>query len=303
MRYNLLHKNNIVFYVSPLSSETLPAGSNWGPFFILLSLFLITYQLQSNLEKHWWGSLLLLLGLVLIRIVLYETIWPDNWLLSDWFSAGFFAFNEWYPDFFAYSINSLFIVFGFRITLALIRLTDSPWTKLFALLIPLTFWLSILHLLSLAIAHSNIPLSFEHLFELRLSSYFFFALMGFYLYTFQKTIYVILQLNQQNPRLKHWAWKPAILFIPFVCLLIFDANWMDALPLIVILIHLVFYNTKERSWSKLSSQLLILTVNAAIISLYLQKLQDDIKPFSSLIARKIIESEYWLSSDPKPFPS
>jgi two-component system nitrogen regulation sensor histidine kinase NtrY len=266
-------KNNIVFYVSPLSSETLPAGSNWGPFFILLSLFLITYQLQSNLEKHWWGSLLLLLGLVLIRIVLYETIWPDNWLLSDWFSAGFFAFNEWYPDFFAYSINSLFIVFGFRITLALIRLTDSPWTKLFALLIPLTFWLSILHLLSLAIAHSNIPLSFEHLFELRLSSYFFFSLLGFALYSFQKTVFISIYINKNEHWFNNKLKRFSIIVLPFLLLFIIDNSSINLLPLLVIVIHLLFEHKNKNSWQQLSSQLLILTINASIVTFHLQTMQ------------------------------
>jgi two-component system nitrogen regulation sensor histidine kinase NtrY len=270
----LNNKKNVVFWASSLPMETAPLGSNWGPFILIIAGLLIIYQIQVNFVQNLWANLFLLLSLVLLRTAVYEIKWPSTWLESDWFSAGFFAFDEWYPDFFSFAVNGFFILFGVRILLSIVRIFKSTWVNSLLVVMPILLWIWIEAQLKIVVNHSDIPLSFEHLFELRLSSYFFFALMGFYLYTFQKTIYVILQLNQQNPRLKHWAWKPAILFIPFVCLLIFDANWMDALPLIVILIHLVFYNTKERSWSKLSSQLLILTVNAAIISLYLQKLQD-----------------------------
>jgi hypothetical protein len=135
------------------------------------------------------------------RVVIYEISWPLDWLESDWFSAGFFAFNEWYPDFFAYAVNGLFLVFGFRIMLSLIRLIGRRWAHALALSLPLLLWLLILNLLEIVIAHSNIPLSFEHLFDLRLSSYFFFSLLGFFLYSFQKTVFIALQLNK-NEHLK-----------------------------------------------------------------------------------------------------
>ena len=267
------HQNKVVFYASPLPIETLPASSDWGPFFLLLSLFLICYQLLLNLEKSWWGSLLLLLGLLVTRVVIYEISWPLDWLESDWFSAGFFAFNEWYPDFFAYAVNGLFLVFGFRIMLSLIRLIGRRWAHALALSLPLLLWLLILNLLEIVIAHSNIPLSFEHLFDLRLSSYFFFSLLGFFLYSFQKTVFIALQLNKNE----HWLNRPVkkigLVVLPFILLFIQDPYWINVLPILVIAIHLLFERKTKTSWQQLSSQLLILTINAAIVTFYLQSLQ------------------------------
>jgi signal transduction histidine kinase len=265
--------HNIIFYASPLPLETLPASSNWGPFFLLIALFLICYQLQSILEKSWWGSLLLLLGLLVLRVVMYELTWPAEWQASDWFSAGFFAYNEWYPDFFAYAINGLFLMFGFRIVLSLLRSVERWWANALALFLPLLLWLLILHLLEIVIAHSNIPLSFEHLFDLRLSSYFFFSLLGFFLYSFQKTVFLSLYLNKEERWFKNPIRKIGLVVLPFVLLFLQDQNWINILPLLIILIHLVFERKTKTSWQQLSSQLLILTINAAIITFYLQSLQ------------------------------
>lgn len=266
-------QKKVVFYASPLPVETLPASSNWGPFFMLLSLFLFCYQLLSYLEKRWWGSLLLLLGLLVARVVIYEISWPADWLVSDWFSAGFFAYNEWYPDFFAYAINGLFLVFGFRIVLSLIRLIKQKWANAIALFLPLLLWLLILNSLQIVIAHSNIPLSFEHLFDLRLSSYFFFSLLGFFLYSFQKTVFIALQLNKNERWLNNPVRKIGLIVLPFILLLIQEQYWINVLPILVIFIHLLFERKTKTSWQQLSSQLLILTINAAIVTFYLQSLQ------------------------------
>ncbi|MEY4804029.1 MAG: hypothetical protein RL331_543 [Bacteroidota bacterium] len=264
---------NTIFYASPLPVETLPASSNWGPFFLLIALFLICYQLQSFLEKSWWGSLLLLLGLLVLRVVMYELTWPAEWQVSDWFSAGFFAYNEWYPDFFAYTINGLFLMFGFRIVLSLLPSVERWWANALALFLPLLLWLLILHLLEIVIAHSNIPLSFEHLFELRLSSYFFFSLLGFFLYSFQKTVYVALNINKNERWFQNQLRKIGLVVLPFVLLFMQNQDWINILPLLVIAIHLLFERKTKTSWQQLSSQLLILTMNAAIITFYLQTLQ------------------------------
>jgi signal transduction histidine kinase len=266
-------RKKVIFYANPLPIHTPSTNSNWGPLFILAAAFLICYQLQSSLEKSWWGSLLLLLGLLIVRIVIYEITWPVDWQTSDWFSAGFFAYNEWYPDFFAYAINCLFIVFGFRIVLSLLRLFDYRVAKAIALFLPLLLWLSILHLLQIVIDHSNMPLSFEHLFDLRLTSYFFFALLGFCLYSFQKIVFISIDLNRTEQWFKSQISKVSLLSLPFILLLAQSQNWINCLPLLVLFVHLVFEKNMKSSWRRLSSQLLILAINAAIITYYLQALQ------------------------------
>lgn len=267
-------EQNPIFYAGPLPLETIPSSSNWGPFFLLIALFLICYQLQTFLEKNWWGSLLLMLGLLVGRVVMYELTWPVEWQESDWFSAGFFAYNEWYPDFFAYSINGLFLVFGFRILLSLLRAGERRWANALTLFFPLLLWLLILNLLEIVIAHSNIPLSFEHLFDLRLSSYFFFSLLGFFLYSFQKTVFISLHLNKEEPWFNNPIRKISLVLLPFVLLFLQDHDWINILPITVIFLHLIFETKTKNSWQQLSNQLLILTINAAIITFHLQSLQE-----------------------------
>ena len=266
-------KQQLVFYATPFAQNTNSNEENGGPLFILIAVFLFCYEIQTYFEKSWIGSLLLLLGLLVTRIVLYEISWPLHWQENDWFSAGFFAYNEWYPDFFAFAINSLFIVFGFRILIVLLRIIDRWWSKMIALLLPILLWLWVLEQLGIVIEHSNIPLSFEHLFELRLSSYFFFALIGYFLFTFHKTVHFAVVQNSTQKWFRRPLLKVGICIFPFLWLLAESQNWINFLPLGIICIQLIFENTRKTSWRRLSIQLLLLTVNAAIISFYLQDLQ------------------------------
>jgi hypothetical protein len=72
-------KQQLVFYATPLAQNTNSNNKNWGPLFILIAAFLICYEIQTHFEKSWIGSLLLLLGLLVTRIILYEITWPLNW--------------------------------------------------------------------------------------------------------------------------------------------------------------------------------------------------------------------------------
>lgn len=265
--------SNVVFYASPLPMDNAPISSHWAPFFFLIAGFLLYYQLQQFFQNNIWGNLFLLLSLVLARTAIYEIHWPSDWLQSDWFSAGFFAYNEWYPDFFAFVVNSFCVIFGLRFVFAIFRILDNKWLSALSFFIPFFCWLWIDGQLYLIVEHSNIPLSFEHLFDIRLSTYFFFVLLGFFLYTYQKSVYQALQLNQGQPRLHNRYLKFFLLAAPFSVLLFGELNWMNILPILIIGIHLIFEQANHTSWYKLSSQLLILSINAAVLAIYLQTLQ------------------------------
>lgn len=264
---------DVVFYASALPPENAPASSNWAPFFFLIAGFLFYYQLQQYFQNNLRGNLFLLLSLVLARTAVYEIHWPSDWLESDWFSARFFAYNEWYPDFFAFAVNSFVVIFSLRISFAIFRVLDVKWLAALLLFVPCLCWFYIEAQLNIIIDHSNIPLSFEHLFDIRLSTYFFFALLGFFLYTYQKSVYQVLQLNQNQPWFGNRYLKFFLLAAPFSVLILRELNWMNVLPLLVIGIHIIFEQVNHTSWYKLSSQLLILSVNAAVLALYLQTLQ------------------------------
>lgn len=267
------HKGKIVFYARALPPDQAPLSSQWAPFLFLLGGFLIYYQLQQSLQNHLWGNLFLLLSLAILRTAIYEIHWPSDWLESDWFSAGFFAYNEWYPDFFAFAVNGFFVIFGLRFFFAIVKLLSNKWLAALTLFVPILLWLWIEAQLRIIIEHSSIPLSFEHLFDIRLSTYFFFALLGFFLYTYQKSVYQVLQLNQGQRWFTNRYVKFFVLAAPFSFLLFGALNWMNVLPLLIIGIHIIFEQTSHTSWYKLSSQLLILSINAAVLAIYLQTLQ------------------------------
>lgn len=265
--------HHVVFYATPFSQENKTDQNNWGAFFLLVSIFLFIYQLQTFVEKSWVGNLMLLLGLLVTRTILYEIKWPLAWLNNDWFSAGFFAYNEWNPDFFAFAVNSIFVVFVFRILTVLIGLLAKWWANTIAFFLPILLWIWIIKQLGIVIDNSNIPLSFQHLFELRLSSYFFFTLIGFFLYSFQKAVYFAANQNREKSWFEPPLIKAAVLSLPFLVLLAIAQNWINVLPLCVIIIQLILDNAGKTARRRLSSQLILLFVNAAIISFYLQNLQ------------------------------
>ena len=308
-------QNDIVFYASPLTQDSQSSQSKWGAFYLLVALFCIIYQFQTFVEKGWIGNLVLLLALVVTRTILYEITWPLNWQSNDWFAADFFAYNEWNPDFFAFTINSIFIVFGFRVISALIRNIDKWWSNIAAIFLPFLLWLWVLKQLQIVIEHSNIPLSFEHLFDLHLTSYFFFALIGFYLYCFQRAVHFGGFIHKKQRWFPSYTLQIGLLILPFLWLLIQEQNWIDLLPVSVILIQFVFQKVEKTSWRRLSSEVLILSVTAAIVSFYLQNLQakkdlDNRKLFAQQLAieRNInlelayaqtaskISAEEWLNS-------
>ena len=269
----LNNQKQFVFYASPLPSDSAPNKSDLEIFFFIIAGILILYQLQVRFVKSLWANLSLLIGLVVIRTMLYEIHWPKEWLDSNWFSAGFFAYNEWYPDFFSFVINGLFILFGVRIFLVILRILSKKWLNTLALSLPILIWAWIEIQLNIIIEHSNLPLGFDHLFDLDITTFFFFTLLGLYIYTFQKSVYIILQQNRSENWFNKGYKKLVFLGIPFLGLLFIDFSSISALPLIVICIQVAFFNTNNASWYKLSSQLLILTLNAAIIAFFLQNLQ------------------------------
>jgi signal transduction histidine kinase len=267
-------QNQIVFYAQPLPQQNTSNEGNWGAFFILIGSFLICYQIQKRVQKKWAPNLIFLLGLLVARIVLYEIKWPLTWLANDWFSVDLFAYNEWTPDFFAFCINSIFIIFTLRVLNALIRLSPFSWVNKIALILPFIWWLWVLHQMQIVIDHSKIPLSFEHLFELRLSSYFFFALLGLYLYTLEQTVYFALYQNRQTVWLRRSIIKLTVLTAPFLYLISIDNNWINLLPLIIILVQFLIEKNAKISWRRLSGLLVILSLNAAVLSFYLNDLQE-----------------------------
>jgi hypothetical protein len=150
-----------------------------APLLLLLGLCLILFNLFRSFRGQVWPTGIILLLILASRILLYEVGWPKHLLDSDWFSASFFAYDEWTPNFFEFVINGLFVGFGGQLVVELIRQSTNSIVRSLIRGLPFLFWLWIIGQINLVLEHSNIPVNFEHLFELRLSTFVFFALIGF----------------------------------------------------------------------------------------------------------------------------
>lgn len=263
----------IVCYLTPLSNGNKASTQLiLAPLLLLLGLSLILFNLFRNYRGQVWATGIILLFLLACRILLYEVGWPQQLLDSDWFSASFFAFDEWTPNFFEFVINGLFVGFGGQLVVELIRKSTNSIVRSLLRGLPFFFWLWIIGQIDLVLGHSNIPVNFEHLFELRLSTFVFFGLIGFYFYQFQLILLVSLpfQLLKDEPK-NRWIIL-GLLFIPFLFLYALERNWFNLLPIITITLNLILGKRSEFSWFRVSRQLLMLSLFSFFLSLHLQQL-------------------------------
>ena len=71
------------------------------------------YGLYKKVEAKKIGRWLLVLGLLISRIILFELPLKNLFEHATFHTAELFAYNEWFPSFLDFCINSIFIGFGF----------------------------------------------------------------------------------------------------------------------------------------------------------------------------------------------
>jgi len=263
----------IICYVRPLmnnnkTSLILVAA----PLILIIGLFFILFNFLQLYRGNLWATAILFVGLLITRILFYEISWVGQLQESDWFSATFFAFDEWTPNFFEFVINGLFVGFGVQFLLALLK---NPVISRAGKLIwcaPILFWLWINGQLSLILEHSNIPVNFEHIFELRLSSFVFFTLIGFFFYQFQLILLQVLQYQFGKFNKLYRGLMYGLMILPFFLLFIKDTTWFNLLPIFIIFLNIVLGKNSEFSWFRLSRQLLMLCLVSFFLSVHLQTL-------------------------------
>ncbi|MEY4350311.1 MAG: hypothetical protein RL078_358 [Bacteroidota bacterium] len=266
-------QGKLICYLSPQhANHGTSLALLLAPLIFILGLCLILFNFFKIYRGNPWASSILLLALIISRIFLYEVNWPFHLLDSDWFAASFFAYDEWTPNFFEFVINCLYAGFALQFIIELIRKSPYNWLKSVILGLPFLYWYWITHQIGLVLEHSNIPVNFEHLFELRLSSFVFFSLIGFFFYQFQLILLVVLPFqNGKMPPEKRWSYL-GLLFIPFFILIYFERSWFNLLPIITILLNWILGKRSEFSWFRLSRQLLMLSLFSFFLSLHFQAL-------------------------------
>lgn len=241
-----------------------------APLLLIIGLFLMLFNLYQLFRGHLWATAGLLVVLMFLRLIFYEVSWPLQLQESDWFSASFFAFDEWTPNFFAFVINGLFIGFGLQFVLSLLKKTKYSILYFLIWCFPFLFWIWVSSHLALILKHSNIPVNFEHIFELKLSSFVFFTLLGLYFYQFQQMLSLALQVQLGKNSNLNQGIKIGLVLLPFILYFIAETSWFNALPIFTILLNIILGKNSDFSWFRLSRQLLMLSLASFILSLHLQ---------------------------------
>ena len=214
----------------------------------LIALVSLLYGIYKQIEQHKTGRWLFLIGLLVFRIVLFEVPLSMFFEQASFHSAELFAYNEWFPSFLDFCINSILIAFGFLSMFKSLKISKNPyfiWVQYIAIY---GVWIIIAYLIKMVVLHSSIPVNFNQFFDLNSHSFVFFAVIGFNFLCFQKILFGMID------RLEQLKLKGLVVLIAST-VLIFVYWLMSAptefsyftlvLPFIVIFVNLLFYRRKE----------------------------------------------------------
>ena len=234
------------------------------PWFILplflVGLISLLYGVFKQIEAHKIGRWCMVSGLLVVRIMLFEVPLDQLFEEASFHSAELFAYNDWFPSFLDFCINSIFISFGFLTIFKSFKATKNSfflWVQFVAIY---GVWLSIVYLIKMVVLHSSIPVNFNQFFALTTDSFVFFGVIGLCFLCFQKIIFGLVE------RLYEQQMSNTLLFIGSIVLLF--VFWTVAgtsnfsyftmlIPSVILFVNLMFYRKKE-SIQQFSFQLVLL---------------------------------------------
>jgi hypothetical protein len=226
----------------------------------LIGLVSLLYGIYKQIEQHKTGRWLFLIGLLVFRIVLYEVPLSQVFEQASFHSAELFAYNDWFPSFLDFCINSILVAFGFLSIFKSFKETKNNYFTWIQFLALYGVWMSIIYLIKMVMLHSSIPVNFNQFFDLNSHSFVFFAVIGFNFLCFQKLLFGMIE------DLEQLKFKGVIVLIASVVLIF--VFWLTGapsdfsfftliLPFIVIFVNLLFYRRKE-SMQQFTFQLVLL---------------------------------------------
>jgi hypothetical protein len=186
-------------YCFSIIANELP--SEPSPWYILplflIGLVSLLYGIYKHIEQHKTGRWLFIIGLLILRIVLFEIPLNQVFEQASFHSAELFAFNEWFPSFLDFCINSIFISFGFLSIFKSFKETKNSYFTWIQYLALYGVWMSIIYLIKMVVLHSSIPVNFNQFFDLNSHSFVFFAVIGFNFLCFQKMLFGMIEDLEQ----------------------------------------------------------------------------------------------------------
>lgn len=180
---------------SVIGSENSSEPTPWYvlPIF-LIGLISLIYGLYKQVESNRVGRWLLVLGILISRIILFELPLSSVFEQASFHSAELFAYNEWFPSFLDFCINSIFIAFGFLTIFKSFKETKSSRLIWIQYVSVYGVWMSIVYLIKMVVLHSSIPVNFNQFFDLNTDSFVFFGIIGLNFLCFQKILLELLKV-------------------------------------------------------------------------------------------------------------
>ena len=234
------------------------------PWFILplflVGLISLLYGIFKQIESSKIGRWCLVSGLLVTRIILFEVPLEQLFEEASFHSAELFAYNEWFPSFLDFCINSIFISFGFLTIFKSFKATKNSffiWIQFVAIY---GVWLSIIYLIKMVVLHSSIPVNFNQFFALNTDSFVFFGVIGLCFLSFQKIIFGMAEsLFEQK------ASNTLVLIGSIVLLIVYrtvaglnDFSYFTlVIPFVILFVNLLFYRRKD-TIQQFSFQLVLL---------------------------------------------
>ncbi len=223
----------------------------------LISLLYACYELVEKQKRWRW---IFVLSLLCVRILLFEVPLESLFEQAGFMDANLFAYNEWFPRFFDFCINSVFIAFGLMTLFKSFKENQHPSSKWIQYLGVLGTWWVIISLIKMLLLHSSIPLNFSHFFDLNSLSFVFLALIGLLFLSFQIIAFGMISVFQERPR--------QLLIALVISAAFFVVYWSISgqtgfslitwlFPIFIVLLHL-FFGKRINSLQKFSFQLLLL---------------------------------------------
>ena len=236
-------------------------------------LMSISHSILSKSTKFGW---LVLFALIALRLISIKFVWFGFMHDIETFQPSLYGTNEWFPNFFEYLVNCLFVSFSLSFLVKQLRkLNTSKTSKIIAvslLLLTVPFWMFLIYLNKGLIENSSIPLVIEKLFSLNIYSILALSSIGLLFYVFNQGIIEAIKLCHRN----NITFKSLVLFgfIVGIIFWFFQYNYGSHLifssifPLLIFLLALfsVYWN---RSDFKIAFGLSFLFLYSLLIALNL----------------------------------
>ena len=246
---------------SVIGSENSSEPTPWYvlPIF-LIGLISLIYGLYKQVESNRVGRWLLVLGILISRIILFELPLSSVFEQASFHSAELFAYNEWFPSFLDFCINSIFIAFGFLTIFKSFKETKSSRLIWIQYVSVYGVWMSIVYLIKMVVLHSSIPVNFNQFFDLNTDSFVFFGIIGLNFLCFQKILFGIVEglYEQKFKGILVITGSVVLIFILWMIIGPADFSYFTLiLPFLVIFVNQLFFRRKE-SMQQFSFQLVLL---------------------------------------------